>query len=736
MINQSSQGSGTSMDFALGISQRTNRGLSAAKTVIGLIAQDVTNISAGHRKAEDAIIRQTELLEYNQRATEKIADMLGSAKLFLIWATGIYSITQALDGLFSAGEKVDDLLQRQQVAFNGYSNALAFYQKKQADVIAGQAYGSAEEYMDAASVLMRKGVHMTDTMTKTLDNWAAATGKSVTQVSSAIESAISGNTAAFEEFGITERSLRHLQRYTANTTQMKDAVLRFVSAQKQFEDMAKTAPLTWRIIANRIKAMKDRFIEAIIGRANDPNSLNSMVKRTVKDVLDFMHRNAATFKAIAAVISATLKWMFKQIGSFVTWVVGRTQQSIDSLQKFVNNYKERTAGFILWLELIKMRVVDFLKVHGDTIKTIVKWYLYFKVARWALLIPTKIILSIVTFTGKIRTLLGIIAASNTWNFLVGFVQGVTRQFQILTRAMAIARVGALGFNAALLANPVGLIIVSVIALVGWVVYLYKNWDQVRKRVQSVNSVVLVLGSILLPIIGLPLLMAKYWNQVRAIVFNLMQVIKNMGVVIWKVFQLAFIKVKNLMVGVFKSLWAYLPDWLKDFGGFIYNSLARAVSKIYDFFSGLVPDWLKDTFSWLSGKVDSVFDFLSNGTKNLADATAKLASDMGGQGYQGRSSDWYAKKDQQVKLLNEGAITPTQYTQAVGEPAPSVKAKQGPVVADYPATLARPQGNNVTDNTTTVNMTVNAQGADADEVARKVEDRFKKMQRAQDLKGRQ
>lgn len=726
---------GMSMDAALSLSQQTSRGLSTARSIVSLIAGDVGRIFRGQERATEAIISQNEVLTANQKATEKIANMLGSAKRFLIWATGIYTVKQALDGLLSSGERLDEMLRDNMIAFNGYTNALAAYQKFQSGIISGKLLGDAKEYMDSAQILMRKGIHMTDSMTNTLNDWAAASGKSVTDVASAIESAVSGNTAAFEAFGITERSLRFLNRYTAGTNQMKGAVLNFVKAQKQFEGMAEKAPMTWKMIAQRMKAMKDRFIEAVIGRANDPNSLNAMVKRTVREVLDFMAKNARTFKAVAAVISATLKWMFKQIGHFVTWVVGSAQKGIDSLQKFVNNYKERIAGFILFLELIKMRVIDFFKAHGDAIKTAVKWYLYFRVARAALLIPAKMILSVVEYAGKLKALLQIIRASNTYQFLAGFGEGLVSQLKLVIRYLSIARVGALQFSAALLFNPVTLIIVAVIALIGYIWYLVKHWDEVRDRMKKVNGAILVMASALAPVIAIPLLIAKYWDQVRATIHNLIATVKNVASIMWRLMQMAAVKIKNVFAGLWKSIWNLLPDWLKDFGAFIYNSLAAAYQKIVGFFSELVPDWLKDAFTLLGGKIDGFFNGMANATANFADATAKAADALGGQGAYGKRASDYATPQ-------SGSSAPQPIVGASPGSAAPTAVPSAPIMLNYPNAANAKVGSSSTSNFDqsmnfgTGAIQINAPGGDPQEIAKKLQEEVDKQRRMQQLKGRQ
>jgi len=713
---------GDGLDFMLGVSQKTLGNLGKARDAIGMIADKVQRVYKGEQDVNDAILTQTEVIDANRRATERLVGAFSTIKRLAIWATGIYTVREALQGLFDTGERLDLLLQRNTVNFGSYTNALGAYSKYQSEIISGRLLGNAEDYMDAANILMREGVKMTDTMSTRLNDWAASVGGSVSQVASAIESAIGGNTAAFEQFGISSSTLRYMNMYTANTTQMRNAVLKFVASQKQFNGLAKEMPTTWASIAARMKAMKDKFIEAIIGRAGDPNSLNAMVKRTIMEVMDFLNRNAKTIKAVAAAISASLKWMFRQIASFTEWVIGKAQTGIDSLQKVVSNYKTRIAGFILYLELIKMRVLDFLRAHQDTIKTIIKWYLYYRVAKWALLIPTKIILSLVEYGEKLKGVYNILkwVSTGVYQFLAGFFGEMIRLGPVVARMLRMSTAGMWGFNAAAAANPIGLIVLAVAALVGWVVYLVTHWNDVQKSMQNVNGAVLVMASVLMPVVGLPLLMAKYWKQVKTIVFNLMQTIKN-------VFQIVVIASKNafkFVIGAFKTLvnkmWEVLPGWLKDFGSFIYKSLVKVTRKIAQFFSNLVPQWLKDGIAWLGSSVTGFFDAVADGTKNLANKTAQLAEGLGGTGYYGQSTP---------------ASTGPQ-------PGPTIVAAptSRPIIAGFPNAM-KPNSGNVTNIDQSIHIgegaiPINAQGMTPEELQSGLMDAIKKQQRTQSLKGRQ
>ena len=119
------------------------------------------------------------------------------------------------------------------------------------------------------------------------------------------------------------------------------------------------------------------------------------------------------------------------------------------------------------------------------------------------------------------------------------------------------------WNIAMTANPIGLIIVGVAALIAGVVMLVKNWDAVTGAVQTAFS-------------WLKDLLGKTPDWLLALIFPIGLLIKH------------FDKVKEVAVAVFGS---------------VADAVQTAFGVVKDVI-GAVFDWVADKVAWVSGKVDA------------------------------------------------------------------------------------------------------------------------------------
>lgn len=635
-----------SFDFAVEVTKPTRQGFIDMRNLTDAVAKNITKAVQAHQKfVRGEVVARAHRLksitlqkklndlsqQHNKAMGEKVDvykmldNVLSSMKGWLIAAAGIYGIKQAMDALIDSGEHLDSMLSKSRIAFGGYTNALRGYKKFQDGVARGNLFGTAEEFMDGASILMRKGVKMTDDMTNTLNNWAAGSGQSITETASAIESAISGNMAAFENFGITEREMsRHFSKFQGDTVMMRDAILSYVAAQKQFDGAAKNAPLTWKNISQRVGAMASQFKEAIIGHANDPNSLNALMKKQVTEILDYFNKHKETFRRLAVLISAVLKWIFKQVGSFAKWITKQVVGAVSHMQILMDNYRQRIAGLLLFLEMVKQKVLAFLREYKDVILFALKLLIGFKIARKVFDIGKGAYMSLVRYRLELLRLYHAMRGSQVATMVSN---GISKIGTSLMRFLPFLRKATMAtrlFNITLLANPIGLIVIAIAALVLWIGYLITHWNEVRASMQETNDTVLMLTAAIMPLVGLPLILAKHWEKFKAIFTNVMNTIYNVGMLAW-------LKLKSAVLGIIDGIataWQKvttwfsetftLPDWLVDFGGYLYDSLVRMGTAIKDFFIGLMPDWFNG--------LGDILDKLSGGTKAVADYTATALND--------------------------------------------------------------------------------------------------------------
>jgi len=115
-------------------------------------------------------------------------------------------------------------------------------------------------------------------------------------------------------------------------------------------------------------------------------------------------------------------------------------------------------------------------------------------------------------------------------------KGVLIAIAIATKVWAIAQ-GIL--NAVMTANPIGLIIIAIAALVAGIVLLVQNWDLVvsvfKKGVEKIagffsglldNPFFAVIGTIFMPFITIPALIIKHWEPVKAFFSGILDTISK------------------------------------------------------------------------------------------------------------------------------------------------------------------------------------------------------------------
>lgn len=630
------------------------KGLRASMAIQSKFLSFQEKYGKGLSKTNGLLRRNRDLVSYAGR------ELLGVVRYYGLAAIGLYSFSQAMQTVISWSNKMDEALKKGRVAFGGYTNALAAFNTFQERIAKGELFGSPEEYVQAAQILMRKGIQFSKQMTNMVNDWAEASGKSRVEVANAIEQAIQGNLSAFEDFGITQRAMKRFEKYQGDTKMMTEAILGFMKQQKQFIGAAMSAPKTYTQIWQRFKAIGEMFMQSIFGTHNDPQSLHNTIKRSLTDLANFINKHYATIRKVGGLIGNVLKWVWSQVVRFAKFIGRQASGALDSTRKYLDKYRERVAGIILWLELATAKVVDFFKRHGDLIKTAIKWFLLFKVARWALMIPGRVLMSMVKWIASSKTINFLLRGMNAafsffaerkWWIYIGYMQDafaklagagrgvasffterkwwvaigyVQDAFVGLRSALAAARVAMIGFNVAALANPIGLIVIAVIALIAWVVYLVKNWEAMRVKMQEVSDGALYMLSAFAPIIGIPLLMAKHWNKFKTIFINIYITIRNYAEGLWLMISRSFTSlwesiksgVKSISTWLTDSFSNLMPDWLKDFGGWIYDSLVRVGSKIKDWFANLLPDWFKEG-------IGKILEWLSGATENMANSSAEF-----------------------------------------------------------------------------------------------------------------
>lgn len=169
-------------------------------------------------------------------------------------------------------------------------------------------------------------------------------------------------------------------------------------------------------------------------------------------------------------------------------------------------------------------------------------------------------------------------------------------------AMGILRVAQIGLNIAMTANPIGLIVVAIGALVAGVVYAYNKFDWFRNGVQKVWEWIKKAFS---------------WAPIGLIV-NHWGAIKDFFGSLWDSTKAIFNSFVNFISSIFtkplniiKNIWAGLFDWL----GSKFEWVSKSIS------------WVKDVGSKITGFFSSDDTKKSTGVRKAAIATVTASTLM-------------------------------------------------------------------------------------------------------------
>lgn len=108
-----------------------------------------------------------------------------------------------------------------------------------------------------------------------------------------------------------------------------------------------------------------------------------------------------------------------------------------------------------------------------------------------------VLISMTSLSGSLLPMAGIIGEQvSKFSGLIPIISAASKMLQGFSVKTAIATVTQQGFNAALMANPIGAVVAAIAALVAAVVYAYNHFEGFRKSVQSMWSKLRELWSML------------------------------------------------------------------------------------------------------------------------------------------------------------------------------------------------------------------------------------------------
>lgn len=162
------------------------------------------------------------------------------------------------------------------------------------------------------------------------------------------------------------------------------------------------------------------------------------------------------------------------LGTFAKWF----QSKIPTIQKFIFDLMDSFKNLAAKVSPYMGKIKDYISSVVDNIKVLIDFsgkMASFIISNWSTIAP--IILTVVTAMTAYKT---IMIASLVWAKALA----VYKKIELAYTTAQTAATGGLTFaqwalNAAMKANPIGLVITAITALIAIGILLYKNWDNIK-----------------------------------------------------------------------------------------------------------------------------------------------------------------------------------------------------------------------------------------------------------------
>lgn len=335
------------------------------------------------------------------------------------------TLASAFYALKTAASEYVDTLKENTLRFGGVLSTMKAMEQAQNRLIKGQSYFSMDDQLRGMNRLMSVGIDVGENI-EWINKAAHATGKSFSEFSDIITSAIQGNSQALVDAGLmTQRATRIFDKFEANTIMRQQAILNFVKTHKGLMNAIKNDFETVQDQMRRIRGTWKAFLQSVMGRPNDPQSFYGQIVSSMKMVATALESNMEQIKRYGFIIGQTLGWVIKQIGHFVVWVGRQVKKALESVWSVTDDFQNQARSLLVWLEFWKLKVVDFFNEYGGAIKSILKLLIAYKALKYVFVIGDKAIKSVKAYRAA---LIGTAALQKRYMASMGPYVGKAKKF--------------------------------------------------------------------------------------------------------------------------------------------------------------------------------------------------------------------------------------------------------------------------------------------------------------------
>lgn len=355
--------------------------------------------------------------------------------------TGVtLSLASAFYALKTTATEYVDTLRENTLRFGGMLSTMKAMQQAQDRLITGMSRFDVRDQMSGMNQLMAAGVDVKKNM-DWIEKAAHATGKSFDQFSGMIANAVQGNLQGLVDAGLmTQRATKAFAKFQGNTRMMQGAVMNFLRNHKGLMSAIKNDFVTVEDGVRRLKAVMTSFLQSVIGKPNDPNSLYGSVARVFNMIADkfgkdgVLSQNMKMLRQYGEGVGIVMSWTVRKIGEVMVWLGRQAKKAMVWLLGDSETFAERMRSLVVWLEFWKLKVVDifksvtgairnFYKEHKELIKVIGQVFLAYLAwgAAWNIITKGTLAIQGMVFACKaLRN--AILSAGGAW---IMFSKGMT-----------------------------------------------------------------------------------------------------------------------------------------------------------------------------------------------------------------------------------------------------------------------------------------------------------------------
>lgn len=527
-------------------------------------------------------------------------------------------------------------LRENTLRFGGFLTTIKAMEEAQNRLIKGQSYFKVDDQLKGMNQLMAAGINVGKNL-EWINKAAHATGKSFSEFSGMIASAIQGNSQALVDAGlITQRATRMFDKYTANTIMRQTAILNFVKNHKGLMNAIKNDFETVQDQILRIKTTWQSFIRSVAGKPNDPQSFHGQITASMKLVAVAFSRNAETLRRCGFIIGQTLGWVIKQIGHFVVWVGRQFKKVVSSVWTITDDFQNQARSLLVWLEFWKLKVIDFFKEYGGEIKNLLMLLLAYKALKAVFVISRAAILSVKAYGAA---LLGAVALQKRYMASMGPYIGKTAKFfQSLAVWLPKPFRGMwvwMGKFFADFSYSIRKLFRSIMKLPAFIGGLFKSLKAMWTALNATNPV----GWIILAITFLATLytksekfrvfvnnMFKAWLEYLKLLWNSLMYLITWAMVgckkVWNWFKTY---IWEPVANFFKSAWGWIGDM---WGRFMNTAVGKWINKWIVTPLKTLFQWIVDAWNWVVQGIAKAINWLSGANDSVSQATKELAEKNG------------------------------------------------------------------------------------------------------------